>query len=117
MDNSYVVHACASLLAVLISSYAQVLLKKSSQIKYASVIREYLNWLVITAYSILFLATLLSVYAYRVLPLSLGPVFEATSYVYITIFSVTVFHEKISKQKIVALIFIMCGIVIFTGLG
>lgn len=97
-----------------ISAVSQVLLKKAAQKKYENVIREYLNPRVIIAYAIFFAATLLSIIAYKVVPLSMGPIIEATSYVYVTIFGVTIFKEKINKKKLAALLIIVIGIVVYS---
>ena len=105
------------LLGVFISSVAQVLLKKASQRQYDSVVKEYLNVPVMSAYAIFFAATLLTIFAYRVVPLSMGAILEATGYIYVTLFSVTVFHEKIEREKIIALIMIVSGIIVYSCLG
>ena len=76
-----------------------------------------MNPLVIFAYIIFVGCTLMTVYAYKVIPLSLGPVLEATSYIYVTLFGVKIFHEKINGKKIVALGLIILGIIIFATLG
>ncbi len=105
------------LFGTFISSVAQVLLKKASQKHYDSVLQEYLNLPVITAYAIFFAATFLSIYAYKVVPLSMGPIIEATGYIYVTIFGVTIFNEKINKQKVFALILIIGGITVYSVFG
>lgn len=117
MNDRILSYACLMLLGVFISSVAQVLLKKAAQRQYDSVIKEYLNARVISAYVIFFAATFLSIFAYRVVPLSMGAILEATGYIYITVFSVFIFHEKINKEKIIALGMIVAGIVIYSLLG
>lgn len=102
---------------VFISSVSQVMLKKASMKQYKSPILEYLNPLVIAAYILFFGTTFLSVLAYRGIPLSLGPVLEATSYIYVTFFGVVIFKERINKKKIVALACIICGILVYSVLG
>ena len=97
-----------------ISAVSQVLLKKAAQKKYDNVIQEYLNPRVIVAYGIFFGATLLSILAYRVVPLSMGPIIEATSYIYVTIFGVMIFKERINKKKLIALAVIIIGIVVYS---
>lgn len=84
---------------------------------YDSKVKEYLNPLVIFAYVIFVGTTFLSIIAYKGIPLSMGPVLEATSYIYVTIFGVTIFHEKINSKKILALICIILGIVVYSVLG
>ena len=102
------------LLGVFLSSVSQVMLKKSSMRQYPSRIREYCNPLVITAYSIFFGTTFLTVYGYRGVPLTMGPVLEATGYFYVTFFGAVFFNEKPSRKKICALSLIVLGIVIYT---
>ena len=63
---------------VVISAFSQILLKKSAKKHYDSVIKEYLNPLVIIAYGMFFGCTLLSVIALKVVPLSMSRIIEAT---------------------------------------
>ena len=117
MDKTTLFYALLCLAGVFISSVSQVLLKKSAMKHYGSALREYLNPLVITAYAIFFGATLMNVLAYRGIPLSLGPVLEATSYLYVTFFGVTIFKEKLTPKKVLALALILGGIVLYAVSG
>ncbi len=110
-------YAALMLLGVFISSLAQVLLKKAAQRHYDTVWREYLNLRVIAAYAVFFAATLLTIYAYRVVPLSLGAILEATGYVYVTVFGILIFHEKPEPLKLLALGLILAGICVYALLG
>ena len=106
------------LFGVFISAVSQVLLKKAAQRDYGSIIKEYLNPRVIIAYTFFLLATLMTIYAYKGIPLSYGPVLETTSYLFVTFFGVTIFHEKMGPKKIVALVLIIVGILIYSlGVG
>lgn len=100
-------------LGVFISSISQVMLKISAGKKYENKLREYLNPLVIGGYAIFFAATLMTVLAYRYIPLSMGAIIEATGYIYITLWGVSIFKEKINKGKIAALALIIAGIIIY----
>ncbi|OUO34592.1 multidrug ABC transporter [Olsenella sp. An290] len=102
------------LVGVFISAVSQVLLKKSAMKKYDSVVAEYLNPRVIAAYSIFVCATLLTIVSYKVVPLSLGPILEATSYIYVTIFGVVFFGERVTPRRCVALALILGGILIYS---
>ena len=115
--NDLVFHACILLIGVFISSISQVMLKKASMKPHSSFLKEYLNPLVIAAYALFFGTTLLSVIAYRGIPLSMGPVLETTSYIYVTIFGVRIFHEKINRTRMIALLFIIVGIMVYSLLG
>ncbi|MDY4968778.1 MAG: EamA family transporter [Lachnospiraceae bacterium] len=117
MTRNTILYACVLLLGVFISAISQVMLKKASQKKYDNWLREYLNPLVIFAYILFFGTTLLSIIAYRGIPLSMGPILEATSYIYVTVFGATVFKEKLNRKKILALLLILCGIVVYALAG
>lgn len=106
-------YALVALCGVFVSSVAQVLLKKSANKEYDSPLREYLNPLVIVGYTLFVGSTLLSVYAYRGIPLSMGEILDATGYFYVTIFGLAIFHERLNGKKILALVLIVGGIVIY----
>lgn len=107
-------YAALLLLGVFISSISQVMLKKSALKTYDSKIKEYLNPLVIVAYILFVGTTFLSIFAYRGIPLSMGPILEATSYIYVTIFGIVFFNEKMSKKKWIALVLIITGIALYS---
>ena len=105
-------YALILMLGTFLASVSQVMLKKAAQKEYPSRLQEYLNPLVIGAYVIFVGTTFLSILAYRGLPLSLGPILEATGYIYVTAFGVTIFHEKLNRKKILALCMIIGGIIL-----
>lgn len=117
MDRPIHLYAGLLLLGVFLSAISQVMLKKAALRQYSSKLREYLNPLVIIAYTIFVGTTFLSIYAYKGIPLSMGPVLEATSYIYVTIFGVTIFKEKLNKRKLVGLALIIAGIITYSLLG
>lgn len=113
---SEMLYAGVLLVGVFISAVSQVMLKKAAMRSYENKLLEYLNPLVIFAYVLFVGSTLLTVVAYKGIPLSLGPVLEATSYIYVTIFGVLIFKEKMNKKKVVALILILAGIITYSFL-
>ena len=117
MEKPMLFYAGLLLLGVFLSAISQVMLKKAALRQYPNKIREYLNPLVIIAYTIFVGTTFLSIYAYKGIPLSMGPVLEATSYIYVTFFGVTIFHEKMNRKKLLALALILAGIVISAAAG
>ena len=117
MNNRVLVYSLALLAGVFISAISQVILKKAAMKTYDSPIREYLNAPVIFAYVLFVGTTFLSIIAYRGIPLSMGPVLEATSYIYVTIFGVTIFKEKLTKRKALALVLIVAGIAVYSLCG
>ncbi|RDB58957.1 multidrug ABC transporter [Gordonibacter sp. 28C] len=114
MDSTVLLYSCVLLLGVFISSISQVMLKKAALKEYDSPIKEYLNPLVVFAYVLFVGTTFLSILAYRGIPLSMGPILEATSYIYVTVFGVTIFKEKMTKKKLVALGLILAGICVYS---
>lgn len=113
MNSTEVKYSIILLIGVFISAVSQVMLKKAASRKYDSVIKEYMNPLVIFAYVLFFGTTLLSIIAYKGIPLSMGPILEATSYFYVTFFGIKIFHEKMNKRKYFALTMIIVGILIY----
>ena len=59
----------------------------------------------------------LTILAYRGIPLSLGAILDATSYIFVTVFGVTIFQERIDARKILALGMIILGILIYAIFG
>ncbi len=103
------------LLSVLVSSVSQLLLKMSANRQYETRLAEYLNPKVIIAYVLFFGATLITVLAYQYVPLSLGPVLESTGYIFVTLLGCFVLKEKIGKQKLVGMLVIIAGILLFNS--
>ena len=102
------------LAGVFVSSIAQILLKKSAGKKYESVIKEYLNPYVIISYAIFFGATFCTIYAYKGVPLSFGPILAASQYVFIVILSKIFLKEKIGLKKFIGLSVIVAGIIVYS---
>lgn len=100
--------------SVFLASLSQTLLKWESGREHTSFVREYLNPGVIGGYGLLALSMLLTMFAYRRLPLSMTPAFECFSYLFVTFFGVTVFHERVTRKKLLALGLIVAGILVFT---
>ena len=102
---------------VLLNSISQIMLKRSAMKTYPSVIREYLNVLVVGAYVICVGVTFVFATAYKVLPLSMGPVLESAGYIFVTILGALIFGEKINSRKVLALAIIVAGIAVFSFFG
>lgn len=117
MNETLLLYSGILLVSVFISAVSQVMLKLSANREHGSAVREYMNPLVIGAYAIFVLSTLMTVYAYKEVPLSLGPVLESTSYLYVTAFGALIFKEKVTPKKLVALALIVGGICVFALLG
>ena len=99
---------------VFVSSVSQAILKKEAISPHESVSNEYLNPRVMFAYVLFVSTTFLAIFAYKVVPLSMGAILESTSYLWITIFGLLIFKEKITKKKYLAMFLIITGIAIFS---
>lgn len=98
------------LISVFVSSVSQIILKKSAGKQYTNPLAEYLNPKVITAYGMFFVSTLLTMYAYKGVPLSFGVLLEAAGYIYIPLLSYFFLNEKITKMKLIGAFLIISGI-------
>ncbi len=98
----------------ILSSFSQVLLKKSAEKKKKTIWGEYLNPYVITGYIITMVCMLLTIIAYRGMPFKYGAVLESLSYLYIMILSRLFLHEKLTKKKLAGNIIIVAGVIIFS---
>lgn len=113
MRNAYI----AFLSSVFVASIAQVILKYAAIRYYANWWQAYLNPRVIGAYGLFFCSTLMTIWAYRVLPLSTGMILDATGYFYVALFGHVFFKEHLTWQKLLALIMIVGGIVVYAYFG
>lgn len=75
---------------------------------------EYLNPYVISAYGLFFLSTILTMLSLRFVPLSLQPILESTSYIYITAMGYFLLKEKIGKRKLAGIGIIILGIFVYS---
>lgn len=111
MKNN-IAYICMFIFLVFISNISQVMLKKSSQIKYEGKLKEYFNFRIIVAYILFLLCSIISTLLYRYIPLSLGPILESSGYIFIIILSAMFLKERISIKKIIGNLLIIIGIII-----
>lgn len=102
--------------SVLVASFAQVMLKMESQKKHKGFLSQYLNPMVIGAYVLMVSTTIMCVFGYKMVPLSLGVAMDALSYIFATVWGKVFFKEKATKRKILGLALIVIG-VLCVGLG
>ncbi len=100
--------------SVLVSSISQIMLKHAAKKSYSSLIAEYLNPWVCSAYAMFLGSTLLTTASLRYLALSTGTVLESSGYIFVFIFSALFLKERISKRKLLGMAVILIGILIFT---
>ena len=105
--------AFAMFLSVIIASISQVLLKKSALRTYRTVVKEYLNLYVISGYGLLLVSMFLTVYAYSGMDYKNGPIIESMGNVIVLVLGYFVFGERISIRKLVGIVCIITGIIVF----
>ncbi|MDC7293659.1 multidrug ABC transporter [Butyrivibrio sp. DSM 10294] len=105
------------ILAELIASTSQILLKKSAEKEYPSFIREYLNVLVIGGYGMLMISMIISIFCYDGLGYMGVVVMEPLGYIIVMFLSRLVFKEKFTIRKLIGMVLILGGIAVFYGLG
>lgn len=98
----------------ILSSFSQILLKKSAGKKKDSVIKEYLNPYVIIGYLITAFCMVLTMIGFKGVPFKYGSVLESLTYIYIMILSRIFLGEKMTVKKVVGNIIIVAGVIIFS---
>ena len=101
------------ILAVLVSSISQIILKKSASKTYDSVLKEYLNVYVITGYVLMVISTVLVVLGLKGVPYKNEPIIEALGYLFVMILSNRLLGEKITKKKVLGNVLILVGIAVY----
>lgn len=101
------------ILSVTIASFSQILLKKGAMKQYDSFIKEYLNVFVISGYGMMFISLFLTMIVYRGMDFMNVPVLEAIGYVFVPVLSYLFFKEKLTKKKILGILFILAGIFVY----
>lgn len=109
-----VVYSLIMVCGSLIAAISQILLKKSAQKQYPNKLREYLNLPVIVAYALFFGTTFISMYALKVVPLSMAPILEASGYIFVAILSFIFLKEKMTKRQLAGMTLIVAGIVVYS---
>ena len=107
-------YIAVALLSVVISSLAQILLKKSSSEQKKHFIFDYLNVKVCTAYIMNFICVLLMIYAFTGMYYRYGVVIESLGYLLIMISSRIFLGERITRRRVLGNCIIVLGVLIFT---
>ncbi|MBQ9165522.1 MAG: EamA family transporter [Oscillospiraceae bacterium] len=101
-----------AIVAVLISSASQVLLKKKANKAPKSFIMKFLNGPVILSYILLFTSMVLNSLALRQMDMTVLPCITATSFLWIMILSAIFLGEKPTRRKVIGVVMILIGVVV-----
>ncbi|MBI2421417.1 MAG: hypothetical protein HYV27_01215 [Candidatus Hydrogenedentes bacterium] len=102
--------------AVFLTSASQVLLKVGAarSVRTNNLLHAYLNPLSLAAYFFLFVATLLSTYAYQYLPIKAAVVLLPSGFISVALLSFWLLKEKFSRLQFAGSTFIILGTVVFS---
>ena len=114
MQNNYLLGVGLALLAHMIAAVSQLFLKISAGRTYKVWWRSYLNVLVIVAYGMFFGTTVINVFALRHIPMSLAAALGATGQIFVPAVSAIFLKEKINRKKLLGMITIIIGILVFS---
>ena len=101
--------------SVFIASVSQIILKKGADQKHSRLIFEYLNAYVISGYMLFLISAIMTMIAYKTVPVSVGPVVESLGYIFILFLSSLFLKEKITVRKLIGNAVIMAGIIIIAA--
>lgn len=82
--------------------------------KYKSLLIEYLNPFTLTSYVIFVIATFLTIFSYKVVPLSMAPILGTSEYFFVAALSRIFLKEKINWKKALGLGVIIIGILVYS---
>lgn len=111
--NSTLWSVALYIFSVFVASCSQIMLKYAAKNQKFQGIREYLNVPVIAAYGLLFCSMGMTMVALRHLPLSSGTVLESMGYIFVYLLSFFLLRERISKRRIIGMVIILFGIVVY----
>ncbi len=112
MNN--IVYIGIYLAGVIVAAISQIMLKKSTAKKHDKLWQEYLNTRVICTYGLFFLSMLATMLAYKRVPLSMGPLLGATEYIFVAVLGYIFLKEKIGKRKLIGLLLIIGGVIVYS---
>jgi drug/metabolite transporter (DMT)-like permease len=108
-----VTHLAVAIGSSLLTGVAHVILKRGALARGdRSIFRIWFNVATITGYLLLGLVTLMNLYAYAVVPLGAVVFLAPIPLCLVTILSVWIFGERMSRMQIAGCILILAGIVI-----
>ena len=93
---------------------AQVLLKISADRVYSTRLREYLNPLVLSGYFLFTISLVVSILAYRYLPLSTAKMLDSTTYIFVAVLGYFLLKERLKRRQLLGMFIIILGILVFS---
>lgn len=102
------------ILSVFVSALAQMLLKKAATMPHKSLIWEYLNIRVVAGYFLMGCSLVANIFAMsRGIQAKEVNIVESLGFLFVPALSFMFFKEKISLRKIISIIIILSGVILF----
>jgi drug/metabolite transporter (DMT)-like permease len=100
--------------AVLLTAVSQILLKiGANKSRNMNFFLSYFNPYVILGYFLFVIVTLMNLYAYKQIPLKMAVIFLPFTYVFVSLFSLVLLKEKMTKNQIIGSCIILFGVFIY----
>ena len=99
--------------SALITALSQIILKKSANKTYKSIIFEYVNPYVLFSYACYVGVLVLNVFIYTKADYRFGVVINSMSTVFVMLLSHFILNETLTQKRVAGNIIIVCGILIF----
>jgi drug/metabolite transporter (DMT)-like permease len=101
-------------LSIALGAAGQIILKTGAKSgKNLGIIHSFVNVFTISGYILLFITTLLSLYALKMIPLKNTIAFLPVTFIIVLMLSSIILKEKISKKQLLGSIIIIFGIIWF----
>ncbi len=101
------------IVSALITALSQIILKKSANKTYKSMIFEYVNPYVLFSYTCYVGVLVLNVFIYTKADYRFGVVINSMSTVFVMLLSHFILNETLTQKRVAGNIIIVCGILIF----
>ncbi len=98
--------------AAFVTAVSQILLKQSAMKEHGGLISQYLNVNVFLGYLLMMAALVMNIWAYRTVEYHLGPLLNASSYIFVLIMGKLILKERVSRKALMGNLLILIGILI-----
>lgn len=102
-----------AILAAVLASYSQILLKKGSRVQADTVWQMYCNRYVAVGYLLMLASMGLNILAYTELDYMLGNILNTLTYLLVILLARLILKEKIQPMQYIGMIFILMGITLY----
>ena len=99
---------------VFLASLSQILLKTQANKHEDTFIKQFLNFNIIIAYTIILLITFINIFLYKYISLSLIIIIDSLGFIFVPLLSCFFFKEKLNKKQLIGILLIIFGLAIYS---